>query len=840
MSSVRTPSVRFRGLSRGIWGWWPGRWVRLRSSWGVALLVVVLFGAPLLLGGALAVAVPLWTCCALAALACTGIDVDKLRRDRVVQAGFVLVAVSVVQLIPLPPVVLRWLDGPLADLSAGALLPFGIDRSGSWRALHIDPGNGYSDLQYIVGLLAAYAAARQAAYRGHGSTLRTAAALSTLWIAIVALAHKYLGLERVYGFYSPVQASPAILSPLLNSNHLAAFVGAGVVLWAGRTVEATQPALRVFNGLGVVLCGAVVALSLSRGGIAATVGGLCLFVVLLVLIRNGSRRRSTRPAFVAALVAGVGVAVGIYVGWEAIAAEYSHGDLSKFGLIARAMTVVWQHPVLGVGSGGAFAAVTVSRALPAEWTFERAECLPVDLAISFGPVVALVVLVLGVWWLWELRPVSRRVVPERVAGFSALVTVIVHDLVDFALWLGATGMLAAIVGGSLAGDGELDREPLGAKQRPALRAPVLPVLVVSIVAGWFTARSPLYVDRQLVQSAVDGAVPEVVLRQAVVRHPADPYLPLVLAGRALRTGDRRALRLVNRAMLLAPDWSEPHTVLAQVFAAFGYRSQALVELRHSVGASDRGHARMAELAVRLAPTREELERMVPEGDLGLRFLRLLGERASREPTGVLADALLLSRAPNDVDALSREAVRAHHRGEISRERALYERLVRAHPQSAQGYVGLAGLCLSQGDLACAEEVVRRGLARGAEPLRLLPKLAEIQARRRDTVAMRRTMQELLDLAGADIDRRIDYLGMLGTLEEGLGHDAAALGAYERADAMAFPRHPYLGRIVVLAHRLRDVPRLRHACGTLRDEGMLEAAQREICAEAERVSVLPSQ
>src|SRR5262245_21359077 len=118
-----------------------------RHKFALGLLVGLLFVAAMYLGGAAPAAIPVCATLALCALAATGLDVASARRDPLVWAAAVLLGVSVLQLVPLPPGLLRAFDPHSAEISAGALSPFRIDRTGDWRPLHLDPGNGWSYVQ---------------------------------------------------------------------------------------------------------------------------------------------------------------------------------------------------------------------------------------------------------------------------------------------------------------------------------------------------------------------------------------------------------------------------------------------------------------------------------------------------------------------------------------------------------------------------------------------------------------------------------------------------------------------------------------------------------------------
>ena len=81
----------------------------------------------------------------------------------------------------------------------------------------------------LLGLGAAYITATRVSSREEGDHTVRLVAYAALLIAGFALAHQITEQDRVFGFYRPHAASPPILSPLLNPNHLAALTGAGAI-----------------------------------------------------------------------------------------------------------------------------------------------------------------------------------------------------------------------------------------------------------------------------------------------------------------------------------------------------------------------------------------------------------------------------------------------------------------------------------------------------------------------------------------------------------------------------------------------------------------------------------
>ncbi len=807
-------------------------WYKKRSSIGAVGLGVLLAGSALHLGGAAPLAVPLWTTFALLLLAFVGVDVGREIKSPIVWAAGLFIAVTVVQLVPLPPWLLQLLDGHSAQWSALALAPFRVDLAGRWRPLHVDPGTGWADLQYIIGLTAAYLAARQVTVRGEGERVIRAAAIVIVGIACIGFFHKGAQLDRVFGFYALKDTSvPPLLTPIINQNHLSAYLGAGLLLWLSFlsheiTILGKVSAL---SAAGTCALGCVV--SFSRAGIASTFGATLMFLAW-VTWRAKPRRRGVayeshaRRAMITAIAAGVIASITLFVGWEVIRAEHLRHDYTKIAYIRAALRVVAAHPVFGVGSGATYAAITAEGAMPEAFTAERAESLPVDLALAIGPIPALIVMGLALRWLWTIRP--KRKAPTWVLGaFCLVIAAVVHDTLDFSLWLGATGYLVAAVSGVLSG--EALRGQKGSHAR-VFHYPILVLVLLSALVAKTTISSPYHVERENLRTVVTNANRSTPMwgafEASMRRHPADAYLSLLGARYAIRMRDGRALRFVNQAMLLAPRWPAPHGILAQIFVSTGNRSQALLEANLAVRESDDAIAPMSALLSRINVTRDELHRAIPPGRRGDQFIQSLATNANLTE---LVDEVALERDPNNTAALLRSAHRSEIAGATALAQQSYETIHRAHPENKDAARFLALMLIHANRLVDADRVVSTTLASTRDPA-LYELRARIQMQRGDSVGMRVTMREWLDQISEDFDQRAVVLGRLGELELELLNYGSAIAAFEQADMTAGGEHLYIDRIIAAARAGGDLSRLRNGCSTLREITSADDPRRNACRE----------
>lgn len=810
-------------------------WYRSRRDLGVGALALLMFSAAMHLGGAGMYSVVVGSTLALVALAIVGFSPRQHRRDWLVWSALVFIAVTSLQLLPLPPALLRVVDSQNADWSARALMPFLEDRSTQWRALHADPGNGYNDLLYAVGLLAAYLTAARVARRGRGQDLVLAAAVMPVLIALIGFGHKLGDIDRVFGFYTPFDTSPPpLVSPIINQNHLSAYLGIGAVLCLALATQAEKAPQQLGFAAAALLCVIGSTMSFSRAGIASTAGALVMAASWLSARarprRKGvSRQRHARAAMVTAALGGAAIVLIAYFSVDLLSISQVRNDTTKLSYIRAAARVVMAHPIIGTGSGSCYSVLVADGREAGVFTAERAESLPIDLALAIGPLFALVVCALAVRGIWASRPVRKA--PAWVIGaYCALIAAVVHDLLDFSLWLGATGYLTAVIAGVLAGESSRDeKEPLPENSRPwVARVAIALVAAVVALSGSRSSQWSNFVERARVRSLVESNEPAFDrLRAAMVRHPADAYLSILGARHALQKNDRRVGRFINQAMWLAPRWPAPHDLIAALLARQGRREQALIEVRLSLEESVGGSMFLARLLLALNVTLEELRRTIPTGAKGDAALRSFSSTRLAE----LSDRLLQERSPNDVDALLRVAARVERTPNgAARAKELYQRILQSQPHNAAAARQLSLLLLTEGQIDQAETVIQRAMQHTQAPA-LFELLARVHAQRGNAEPMRRAMQHWIDAVGGDFDERSRVLGILGELELGLRNYGAAYTAFEQGDLAAGETHPFLGRIVEVARQSGDVPRWRGACTRLRELTATDDARRAACDQA---------
>ncbi|MBK9519343.1 MAG: O-antigen ligase family protein [Anaeromyxobacter sp.] len=312
-------------------------------------------------------------------------------------ALLVVLAATALQLAPLPAW-LHLLSPSARDLFSGALAPLGLYPAA--RPLSLDPAATGRLLAASAGGLAAFWAAWALGetHRRRDLLVR-ALGLGGLLVALVALGQALLGFGTLL--------SPA--APFVNPNHLAGHLGLTSFVLLGLALKARGQA-RLLWLMAFALAGAVVFLSLSRGGIAAFLGGAVLFVALAAWRRRPEGSGAGPPRGRWALLGGLAAALSVaaYLALDPVLAELGTvgraGEETKLALWRPALQLVRDYPLTGIGRGAFGTVYPAYKTEPELVTFTHLENEWLQAPVELGlPVGLLLVGALALTWLAAAR-----------------------------------------------------------------------------------------------------------------------------------------------------------------------------------------------------------------------------------------------------------------------------------------------------------------------------------------------------------------------------------------------------------------------------------------------------
>lgn len=507
--------------------------------------------------------------------------VERLPREArwIVYGGLVLVAFTALQVVPLPEKVVAALAPFNADIWARALTPFG-ESGPSVHPISVAPTMTY--LQLLRGLvyLAVYLATLRLVASDHSMSVERTIILATTVMALLALAHPAVGAQKVLGVYRPRNTNAFVFShyaPLLNQNHLAAYLNIGFCLGFASLLSSKPAFPRPFLGAATLLLAGTSIWAGSRGGM----GGLALAIAtvgLLAVWSNGKRSYRGAPLAAAAFVAVGGAILIAIASSDQAQHELASTDLGKLSIAKRALGLALRSPWFGFGRGAfedvfprvnlepRYATYTNPENIAAQWTTEWG--FPVSIAAA------------GVF-LWALRPeMALSRVRPAIGAWVAIAVSVAHDLVDFHLevpgiMIPIAACAALITGRRISSDGGT---ALRNKVFVLAGALAGAVALVALTSGESLEDDRDRVSKHSIDRSVDAETFRGEVHAAMLRHPSEPFLPLVGAVRAQVMGEGNVVTWTSAALERYPRFGRAHLVIARSLARRN-PSQARLEYR---------------------------------------------------------------------------------------------------------------------------------------------------------------------------------------------------------------------------------------------------------------------
>lgn len=505
-------------------------------------------------------------------------------------------AITALQLVPLPPALLDSVSPAGAEVRSFALVPLGFD---GWRPVSLDVPGTMRALALELGAIALLVASAQvSASRSARRRLLWAVVCSGALVAVIGLVHRALDATALFGWYRFHSATPPLLTPFGNPNHLAGFLVLSAPVALGLALRTESRRQRQLAAAACVTMGVACALSLSRAGMACGVFGLALTAALWALGRapGAPSRARSHPRdwarrwepwlwalgalFASALMAAVYAS-------ERIGAELATADsvdklrATKVELWPELFRAALQFWPAGMGRGAFAEAFPRFQHGLSEYLLTHPENLVLQQWCELGLLFGTAVLALGGWALWRMR---REALDSRLSGaaLAGVTALLLHNLFDFSLELPACLAAWVVVAGALSAPRETgsERQSMPVEARWGALIPAGAALAVVLLAlAPPTARQ----DEEAVEALLQTGAPATDVRaralEAIRRHPADfaLYRSVALAEAPSHPAD--ALAFLNRALFLRPLDPGSHRAAARALLRLGHRGQAFVEYR---------------------------------------------------------------------------------------------------------------------------------------------------------------------------------------------------------------------------------------------------------------------
>lgn len=592
-------------------------------------------------------------------------------------------ALTALQLVPLPTGLASALDGPGQELRAEGLAL--LDHAESFAPLSRDPSSTRHGLALLVLLtVAAYLALRIAASERGRAALVMAVVLVGMSALAVTAAHEALGARSLYGVYEPRLATPTLLGPLLNPNHLGCLFALTAAAALGLALDgARRSSGRAAWALCAALAAAATLFTQSRGAAIALLAGgaVCAGTALGQRLRGREQRQAapklTLDSVAIGVVALCALALLVYTSGAGVSeqlrdtsADEWHSPRSKYAAWRSAMELVAESPWLGVGRGAFEATFARVHGASGRVTFSHPENEYVQAVVEWGIAGGLVLAVL-VGWLALTAARRWRTGALAAAALGGCVVVAVQSVVDFGLELPGLALPTIALLATLV---HVPLRESNKRARPGAVVARGAACVGALVATAALATSATELVREAHTELLATRPASVELATTLARrHPHD-YLAFAHLGEAHREKGAE-LPFYNHALRLHPNHPGLHRVVARALLARGAARQAALEyafaLRHSaevaplLGEIVRAFSdpELAALAIPTDyPAPEHLARVLVQEKAQRVALRYLQRVAQEHPSAPRVGELLYNAALGAGDLeLAESAARLRHR-----------------------------------------------------------------------------------------------------------------------------------------------------------------------------------
>jgi tetratricopeptide (TPR) repeat protein len=717
--------------------------------------------------------------------------------------GVALTALTALQCLPLPIGWLSWLAPHNGEVWSRALAPL-HEAGPGWAPVSLDPSATRVEvLKGVAYVLAFITALRVAKGRDGAGFLSATVVVTGMALAAAALLHPAFGAHKLYGLYEPGAFAERHVAPMMNPNNLAGYLNVAFCVALAAAIAPEPRVPRVVAGAVVLFLGATQIWVASRAGVLSMVlGGL----VVLLFVRSA---RAHRPVATASLVVGIAAVAGgvlaVLGASQEASDELLQSDASKLVVSWHMMRMFPAMPWFGCGRGAFESAFSVFRADPGYASYAYPENFAEQWVLEWGLPVALAGIAVLAFALRPSAALARST--TAIGAWAALVALAVQNLAD--LGSNIPGLvLAGVVCAAIVTGGTHGRNPRWRVERWA-RSPTY----VAVAAGFLAIASLALVAAALgtdldsdrknlrdaaIQEHVAAGRMHVLARAAMLRHPAEPYVPFITAYRASLARDDNPMPWVGATLERASVYGPAHFMLARMLAA---RSPSQARMEYRLALEQMPEASwyfLREVAWVVGGYDDAMELVPPGTTLAIAVLVTVGENvkdrlpatsvrldeevARREPTSVYPAVHAASDAIGDVEVGS-IAPWCEESGWSACLRSAMAAATRAQqltPGKCEGDILVARARVASGDGAKGLHDLEGQADEVADRIPCLQTLESIAHRVGDEERAQRALDKIANAGCSEDSVCATQLTWVAAREEERGNSRKALALYRRA------------------------------------------------------------
>ncbi|MBN2802165.1 MAG: O-antigen ligase family protein [Deltaproteobacteria bacterium] len=737
-----------------------------------------------------------------------------------------MIGFSIFQIIPLPAFLVKFFSPYAYEIRESAVRVAG-GRLSFFMPLSIDVHQTVTEVARLIAYLSVYLTTQKIIRRDSAKFVLKVIATAGAIAAAILIAHKILLLKQVYGIYTPVDLGvrgERISAPLLNENHMAAYLYICSMAVMGLALKQRDKTIKMILYSGFVFLGASVLLTLSRGGIAAFLIGIIVMVSMLYIRRSLKNKKHqssgispeqlTWMPFVIACALGL----GLFASQDAIIGEFMSGEHKKIEIVKESFPLIKHFWLFGVGRGCFISGFPIFSNWGATVTFTHAENIIVQLLADYG-LVAGSVFIFG--FIFAVLKVMKKAVLStyKIVSIAALAAVSVHNLVDFnleipAVAIIATGLLAVVTTNKISIKYR-NSQPF-IKISRGLIGVLLTLSVIMTSLAFFNYDKSLDFQKRETKRALNSNDSDYFtkgkLKNAIISHPADYYLPMIGGVYFFNTGGSNPLPYLAMATRLNPFSGVPHLYIGNIMLLTGHIKQGMLELRLAATFDNHLLSPAASFIVNTGKGFEVIKEIAEnESDKELfyeAFCREFQKRGLAKELHKCDNALLQLSNPAP-GALARIANKLSIAGEYEKAGEYARRLTGLKEYNLQGILLQAAIYKKAGKIEKGIEILEKQLKVNGDDFGIANDLIWLyQNSGRHEKAIKEA-QRLKSLSFT-VEQQARVVELEGDIEFSEGNFNMAISRYRQSSALLPNKIQVLKKMYRTAKQLNDTAQIQNA------------------------------
>ena len=610
-------------------------------------------------------------------------------------------------------------------------------------------------------------------------------------VLLIALVHFALKLDSLYGFYQPEINVLGTLSPILNSNHLAAYLGS---IACGALVYSlmNKGPLKI---IGLIFTFCLVAMSLFQQSRSATISmSIGMVVSVIFLFKNRSPKKTSHSLFWGIALLSCFAVLGVAM-FEQIYSQFNNGTTAellgdkagKFRLWRDSEALFWAHSLLGIGRGAFESAIGPFVSHDTIQRFSHVENAPLQALLDWGTLMGGLAIVLFLSTLKNCVATAFKS-PLHGGAFAGLAVLVIQSIGDFSFHLPAIVFLF-IIYMSILSSSTLKVTRKSFFHARIVRLAILGTLLISVTVASLPGLSPLRADQEkldLLPKESDAAL--TFGKEALKRHPADFLITGYLAESHLNKSPKESLGFVNYSIRRNNNYSRTHQLAALLLLKTAHKKQACLEYKRSMELSPAG-IEFLEPMLQSFSQHDLLNCLPTQGRLALQILDRLRIRMPRLAFDFATQ--LTELQPDNHDAWSRLATIAHDQKNNTIKAKALLAAYNISP-SINNVVFLSKHYIQSKELRQAENLLEKHISISSLPnerAQLYLELASIEIEKADHSKARKYLEQAMNSSFQSLAlKRAVYLKK-ASLERSLGNENRAEWEEKQAELLLPKQRP---------------------------------------------------